>query len=337
MADGSQALFRGPLHGYASDAKQMYRDAVWGVLAKHAADEIRMDDRMFAVLLPSSNGLEIATAIAHGIPEHKIIAVDENPALIAASKWRKDYPSAKFYGCKISELAPKLIKDKRMVAAANLDLCNNFSAELLEEIASVTEFPRSDRMVFALTIAKGREGVALTWLLKETGKDNPVLDEPRMSCVMSRISGMPFMRLLAQGKYINNRYPMAWAAFQTNALDIGELDRYSAALRLAAEAVKEADDQRCAAKCAYYSNQIECPNAHRKAMDEYRAHMRGLNDRYRAVYGEYDSIRIRAPEPPNGAIFDESWRRSAWVEIVCNTDTGHALASISGIPSERRP
>lgn len=340
MADGSLATFRGPICGYASDAKQTYRDSVWEILSAHAAEAIRDDERLFALLLPSSNGTEIQTAINHGIPEHKIIAVDENPAIIAASKWRKQYPAVKFYGCKVSQLAPKLAHDKRVIAAANLDLCNNFSDELLDEFSSVKDFPRWGGMVFALTIAKGREGKALTWLLKKSGNDIPILDEPRMACVMSCFADLPCLTLLGQGKYINNRYPMAWAAFRADGSAGVDIESAANEIMDACSDAMEIDHDRCGLEWPQPDESIKVVVSRNKKLNADIAHyykeMRRLNDAYRDAAQRLDEVKYSVCPLNESAIFPHVYSQCVWLKILEFGDTRRLLANVSTRPITRR-
>lgn len=222
--------YRGPSCGYLSDAKQQYREDIWGVFAERMLDVVLSDKQAYVLLLPSREGLEIDTAIAKGFPAEKIIAIDENPALIASSKWRKKHPDVKFYGCKLSKVGDKLKRDGRFIACANLDLCNNFSDELVSETQSAMLIPRINGWMWAVTVAKGREGKALVHLLKRAGADNKLVDEPRINALIECLGiddSMLMATIEAQGSYINNRVPMAWAIFSETVYSDVEVKKVS--------------------------------------------------------------------------------------------------------------
>ena len=217
---GNMAAFRGPRNGYKSTEKEKYREAVWSSFPKYAKSLCNTRSDAYALILPSSGGEEIETAIRHGIPENKIICVDENPAIIAASKWRKRHPKCKYYGCKISDVASKLEKDGRILAVANLDFCCNFSAELLTELRQFMYFaPMYENSAFAVTIARGRENKATNTLLdmvnpNEYGRVYKKIEEKRARCLCIHLfhNNDGHWRLTGHGLYTHNRHPMVWVS-----------------------------------------------------------------------------------------------------------------------------
>jgi len=207
----SKKICRGPSGGYESDAKEAYRNSIWDSLAPIAIPVFKDHPEAHVLLLPSKNGREIKTAIDHGIPQNRIVAIDENPAIIAVSEWRKKYPDVKFYGCKLSQVGEKLKKDGIVLIAANIDLCNNLSSELIEELS---KFRQSilvyDRWAFAVTMAKGRENKGITALLNLLNVPATIKDG-RLSAVLQAsklVDSNSFV--LDHDSYINNRQPMAW-------------------------------------------------------------------------------------------------------------------------------
>jgi len=210
---GKTANYRGPSSGYSSGAKAQYRSDVWESFTDFAKATIRSVSDAYAIILPSKDGEEIEVAIQYGVPEEKIICVDENPALIAASQWRKKFPRCKYYGCKISQLPEKLEEDGRRVAIANLDLCNNFSEDLLDEIQSFFKTPRYEGFNVSITVSKGRENKAVTALLGMVAGSLPLQEKRLSALVRGSFPNSREMMLTGEGTYTHNRTPMAWASF----------------------------------------------------------------------------------------------------------------------------
>lgn len=145
---------RGPKTGYNFDAKAEYRENVWKCFSENIADV----KKAIVVFLPSKEGLEIPVALKYGFKEENLIAIDENPALIASAKWRKKYPKIKCYGSKVSRAFQRMSNDGVKINAANLDFCNNISAELIDEIYKTLDFGYFDKsFLISVTILKGRE------------------------------------------------------------------------------------------------------------------------------------------------------------------------------------
>jgi len=210
-------MVRGPAKGYVSDAKQEYREKVWASFPDYIVDYCANVSDCYVLLMPSREGKEIGVAIERGIPEEKIICVDESPAIIAVSEWRKKYPKCRFYGAKISEVGYKLNKNGRRIIAANLDFCNNFSSELIAETEEfINTAPFYKGFCISITIAKGRENKATTTLLNMVLGSYEFMEikDKRARALFSAIYYNLIMDgdvlLLGQGSYVHNRTPMTW-------------------------------------------------------------------------------------------------------------------------------
>lgn len=207
---------KGPASGYDTDSKAQYRKDVWASFPQHAIDACINDADTYALLLPAKQGQEIQTAMDRGVPEHKIICVDENPALIAVSEWRKTHPTCKFYGCYLSDVADKLTRDGRKIGVANFDLCNNFGEELIAESSAFFSMPRYDGACVAITIAKGRETNGTNILLDIIlGRSNLPIPDKRAAALVSTLFHNPFMDkggwvIYNQGSYRTNKVPMTY-------------------------------------------------------------------------------------------------------------------------------
>lgn len=215
---------RAPKNGYDNDEKQKYRHDVWRVLSEKCLDRLSQSDAYKVLLLPSKEGIEIDVAMSYGIKPHQIVAIDENPALIAVSKWRKKHPEVKYFGKKVSEIG-KVIQDKGWtLAAANLDFCNNFSAELIQEVNGFFEkTPVTKDFSFFVTMAKGRESSALAMLLKKDGVPDAFI-HPRIATLYKMMGFLPKDKLKMaidfQGQYVSNRVPMLYACFSFHPFNI---------------------------------------------------------------------------------------------------------------------
>lgn len=217
---------RAPSVGYSSAAKQSYRESVWWSLL---GQPISGNEK--TLILPSKDGEEIDYLISKGVLQKDIICIDENPALIATAPWRKKYKSIKAYGCKLSKVGERLKKDGVTIGRANLDLCNNFSEELVSEVSSfLNSGATSDKdFHFSITVSKGRESSVVNYLMNMLmGEDDwrrsdyCKLKEKRIACLMRIASKLiqptHVVRLLHEGDYIHHKTPMAYACFSINNL-----------------------------------------------------------------------------------------------------------------------
>lgn len=162
-------VHREPTTGYASDAKQEYREKVWKSFARRKAIHYaNVYDNAFILIMPGLGTEEIDTAVDYGMDPEKIICVHESAAHVAASaKWRKKYPKTPFYCCKISEVMEKLVRDKRYLTGANLDFCNNFSGELIDEVMRfVVPGVIGHNFVLQLNIMAARESGTATSIIR---------------------------------------------------------------------------------------------------------------------------------------------------------------------------
>jgi hypothetical protein len=213
---------RGPKTGYDGDTKQAYREAVWADMLKIASDRLMTDPAAVLVVMPSSGTEEIDTLVSMGVDPADIFAIDQSAAVIATSKWRKKYPGVRFAACKVSE-APAILKKRGLVAvAANLDLCCNFSDELVSEVdAFVAGHMSVDDFCFSVTVTKGREGKAINSLLSLHGSDDRLPDKRIAALVaVSQWAGKQghgighAWQIRAGGAYRAYSCPMAWQVFR---------------------------------------------------------------------------------------------------------------------------
>lgn len=189
------ATTRQPKGGYSFEAKDEYRRRVWSYFADHL-DDVKKAKVLF---LPSREGLEIPIALEYGFKEENLIAVDDSPAQIAVSKWRRLYPKVKFYGNELSRAADRIVEDKISIDAANLDLCGNISSPMIKSIEGFFQSRcLSGRALVSITMLKGRELHAINTLadlyLKTQKLYGPVLNfDKRLQVMVSIIkNAWPF-------------------------------------------------------------------------------------------------------------------------------------------------
>jgi hypothetical protein len=213
---------RGPKAGYDGATKQAYREAVWADMLKIASGRLMTDTVAVLVVMPSSGTEEIDTLVAMGVDPADIFAIDQSAAVIATSKWRKKYPEVRFAACKVSD-APAILKKRGLVAvAANLDLCCNFSDELVSEVDAFVAGQMSvDDFCFSVTVTKGREGKAINSLLSLHGSDDRLPDKRIAALVaVSQWAGKRDFghghawQIRAGGAYRAYSCPMAWQVFR---------------------------------------------------------------------------------------------------------------------------
>ena len=206
---------RAPKDGYDNPEKRKYRHEVWKRLSKKALPILEENENAKVLMLPSSEGLEIDVAMKFGIKRHQIIAIDENPALLAHADWKYKVPKSNRFGCKVSEIGEKIKNNGWVLAAANLDFCNNFSDELITEINSFfAQTPIVEKFSFSVTMGKGRETKALLSLINYLDAPD-IFMHPRLSTLwhMVEMPDKEFWTLLHQDKYVSNRVPMLYAIF----------------------------------------------------------------------------------------------------------------------------
>jgi hypothetical protein len=207
-------------NSYTSEEKDIYRNRVWDSFPIDIINLVSdIENNVFALIFPSKEGQEIEHLLRRGIPEEKIIAIDKSPAVIAVSTWRKKHPKIKFYGCNLSELHEKLIKNKQLIGIGNLDLCNNFSKSLISELQEFfNKSPIYNKSCFSITIAKGRESTETNYLLDLVSgiQYSSITKCKRSDClikiVLEKLIGTTGI-YLDSSNYINNRVPMSWFSF----------------------------------------------------------------------------------------------------------------------------
>jgi len=196
---------RGPKAGYLSEAKADYRQKVWCTLIGESVGD------GYYICLPSSNGEEIKVMVGMGIAEDKIIAIDESAAILASAKWRKEFPRVKCYGNRLSRASARISADGHKIAAANLDLCNNLSDELIAELNCFFRLIECENV--AITMMRGRESTALSLMVKKFGSDYGV--DSRVGALLTLLGSLQSDRIYSIDvihceKYIHSRTPMLW-------------------------------------------------------------------------------------------------------------------------------
>ncbi len=205
---------RAPKKGYDNEVKQEYRENVWSHMAPKVIPLLNQDENAKVLLLPSKEGLEIDVAIKHGINPNQIIAIDENPALLAHAQWKDKIPKENRFGCKVSKIGEKIKNNGWYLVGANLDFCNNFSYELVDETQSFldTNCYNSDEFYIAITLMKGRESRALLQMINKFGEDKPTFSNRRLSSLIAMCElkdGIEFRDVLFEGEYFDTS-PMAY-------------------------------------------------------------------------------------------------------------------------------
>ena len=212
-----------PKVGYATDAKQKYREDVWSCLLP-AWHEAKADDRAHVLIMPSREGLEIDYLVSMGVPQDRIIAIDRSAAVIATSRWRKEFPKVKFFSTQVGDAYKKINAKGYVVACANLDYCTNFSTDFVEQTKSfISNVARFNFFRFGVTVAKGREGGALTLMLKKFAPSVcETIYEPRLAGLFA-VADIKGFGVCGEGKYVSGKNPMAWGVFKYLSADKDEL------------------------------------------------------------------------------------------------------------------
>lgn len=224
----SDDAFRGPASDYLTDEKQKYRDAVWRTFADLVGP--RLLPNAVGLLMPSTSGAEIATALRHGFVEKNLIAVDDNPAIIATAKWRKRYPKVRCYGSEVGRALERIAEDGIAVDVANLDYCGNFSTptvESVQRVARSTAFQPTAAL--ALTVLRGREDTATVTALRmlQQAKGWEAWDCDMRLDALFHEAGF-HQRLVRHGEYKSQTQRMAWAIAARYNVDTEALRRAEA-------------------------------------------------------------------------------------------------------------
>jgi len=223
---------RRPKQGYVSDAKKEYRKNVW----KELLDGIDASEITVACM-PSKNGLELD--VINSFDVDKIIAIDESPAVIASSAWRKKYPDVKCYGSKTSRASERIVEDGLNPEIANLDLCNNLSSELLEEVTTFVKNIKPKRI--AITMMKGRESKALSYFIGKAAGEYPRAE--LLTQVIADIDSVYCAKIKHVGEYLNSKTPMMWVVFDIDYYKIGtDIDYLCADIKEMAGLIKKISD-----------------------------------------------------------------------------------------------
>lgn len=151
----SRASRRAPkIVGYATDAKQQWREAVYSRMAFYAP---RPPSQCTLLLMPSTEGLEIEVAQRYGFRLEKMVVVDDNPAVVATL--RRKYPNLKdTYGVSLERALERIAAEGERLDVVSADLTSNLSQKIAPTITCLGSYqhycPGSLLMV---NITKGRE------------------------------------------------------------------------------------------------------------------------------------------------------------------------------------
>lgn len=209
---------RSPQKGYLFDEKQKYREQVWENFAKNLNVSTAV-----VVFLPSKEGAEIPLALSKGFKEENLIAIDDNPALIASSKWRKEYPKIRFYGNDLIRASERITKDKIKIDAVNLDLCGTISNKTFNQVNGFIKNIQYDNLLMSITLMQGREEHAVNCLSEIILRDDTMLNgiPKRLAIIIRELSVMfnnkcSIIEHLTHDKYksVSGRVYMVWGIFK---------------------------------------------------------------------------------------------------------------------------
>lgn len=154
---------RGPKTGYATTHKQEYRKNLYKHIQEAVCGNIHLKKLLF---MPSNTDNEIKEALSIGIREENMWACDDNPAMLATTKWRKKYPKINILGSKLSHAIERLKEKNIKIDIVNLDLCTNLSQWMFDDVQNLIKYLMRDDMFFAITLLKGRESSSEVTLAK---------------------------------------------------------------------------------------------------------------------------------------------------------------------------
>jgi len=201
-----------PSHEYSNEQKAQYREAVWVTFAGALPDPATAKVLFF----PSKHGFEIPVALRHGFQEANLIACDENAAVLATAKWRKDYPAVRCYGTSLSRTITRLVQDNVRLDAANLDFCSNLCHSVMADIhALLSTQENKNGLNLGVTLMKGREDKTVADIARLVFCENTGAVD-RVGVVQSWLAHWGYgSRLLLRGEYRSGTKNMVFAAFKT--------------------------------------------------------------------------------------------------------------------------
>ena len=214
---GRAAMKHGePVHEYQTEEKAKYREVVWSTFAESVPEV----EKAKVLFFPGRHGLEIPVALAHGFKEENLIACEENTAIIATAKWRKEYPAVKCYGTSLNRTAARLIDDHVSLDAANLDFCSNLCHGLMADILTLLDTQSSEAgLTLAVTLLKGREDRTVADMARLVFKA-PNGSVNRTQVVQMWLARHGYCnRTLSQGEYRSGSKNMVFVALATRHVD----------------------------------------------------------------------------------------------------------------------
>jgi hypothetical protein len=234
---------RGPKKGYDFPEKQAYRETVWG----HFAENVPDVSKAKVLFLPGKEGLEIPIALGLGFKEENLIACDDNPALIAAASWRRQYPAIRCYGSSLIRTVDRIRTDRIKIDAANLDFCSNLSTAVLVSVHQLLMGGIvKQSCLLAITVLKGREGAALAAIARLAFHDEGNCVD-RVAVMEHYIANMqPYLvRLIAKGEYRSQTQSMIWGVMGVGSKEwvLDEWERFWASRLSRIEELESLDER----------------------------------------------------------------------------------------------
>lgn len=147
-----------PRGGYGFAEKQAYRESVWSVFRQTMTV---MPRQAHALLMPSSEGIEIGVALKAGFMEEHLHIVDRNPAIVATLKRR--FPKINTYGVDLGRACYRIADSGVRLSVANLDFTSCVSRSLMSCLREAfTSGAFDDRTVCGFTVLRGRERAGMS-------------------------------------------------------------------------------------------------------------------------------------------------------------------------------
>lgn len=144
-----------PKGGYDNPKKAEWRSWAWQYM--RGGQTKRVGCGAHALLMPSSEGLEIDAAVTAGFCENNLHCVDKNTAIIASLR-RKGYKKFQPHGVSFTRAHERLWVNGVSLRAASIDLCQNVTPGLVRTLDHCSSFGVWDygaRVV--INVLRGRE------------------------------------------------------------------------------------------------------------------------------------------------------------------------------------
>lgn len=202
-----------PTHEYLNNEKAQYRESVWAAFAEAVPDPSTANVLFF----PGRHGLEIPVALRYGFSEENLIACDENAAILATAKWRKEYPAMRCYGTKLKRTIERLAADGIVLDAIALDYCSNLCTAVISDLRQIL-LTQGDTLIIAITLLKGREDRALADIAR-LAFHQPHGPMDRMAIIQALFASWDFRsRSLLNSEYRSGSKNMTYGVFTVKAI-----------------------------------------------------------------------------------------------------------------------